>query len=206
MNIVFDIGDVLLRWDPQGYIRSSFPHLPLEQTTTGIFRSDDWYALDAGRLSRAEAAARFVARTGLSAQMIEALLEGMPRALQPVQEMVELAERLQRRGHALYLLSNIPEYVAAEALRCHEFLTRFDGAVYSHEIFELKPAPAMYQTLLQRYQLQAAQTVFIDDQPKNLRAAAAQGIATVHMPAPTAIAAQRVAAALDRLLLTTPAR
>ncbi|MGI9324683.1 MAG: HAD family hydrolase [Pseudomonadales bacterium] len=206
MNIVFDIGDVLLRWDPHGYVRNSFPQLPLEQTATGIFRSADWYALDAGRLSRAQAAARFVARTGLSAQMIDDLLEGMPRALQPVPEMVELADRMRGCGHALYLLSNIPEYVAVEALRCHEFLTRFDGAVYSHEILQLKPAPQMYQTLLQRYQLQAAQTVFIDDQPKNLRAANAHGIATVHMPAPTAIAAQQVGAALDKLLLATPAR
>ncbi len=206
MNVVFDIGDVLLRWDPEAYLGRCFPELPAARVAAEVFRSDDWYELDAGRQSRTQAIANLHERTGLAVAQIEALFHGMPKALEPIPETIQLAAQLQRDGHQTYLLSNIPAYVSAWILREHKFLRRFDGALFSHEITQLKPDPQMYTTLLERYRLKAANTLFIDDQPRNLAAAAAQGIATVQMSASSAAAAARVVNEVVSLLRARSAR
>lgn len=206
MNVVFDIGDVLLRWEPERYVRESFPALPTATVVDAVFRSSEWLALDQGTIERDEAEAAFVQRSGLSVDTVTALLDGMPGSLQPIAAMLALAQRQRQQGRAVYLLSNMPRYVALELQQRHAFLRNFTGALYSYEVRLLKPNAGIYAALLERYALSAADCVFIDDKPENLAAARQCGFATLHMDAPTEATAQSVAQQLEALLASRGAR
>lgn len=206
MNVVFDVGDVLLRWQPERYVRESFPDLPTVPVVDAVFRSREWFALDQGTIERPEAEAAFVHRSGLSAGTVTALLDGMPDSLQPIAAMLALVQHQRQQGRAVYVLSNMPRYVALELQHRHAFLREFTGALYSYEVRLSKPDTGIYAALLERYGLTAADCVFIDDKPENLAAARQCGLATLHMSAPTEAAAQSVAQQLDALLESRDAR
>ena len=95
----------------------------------------------------------------------------------------ELIRDLKRAGYRLYVLSNMSrEFI--DFLRRTEIYGCFDGEVVSCEEGVVKPEPRIYEILLDRFGLDPAETLFIDDRRSNLEAAAAFGIATFHFREP----------------------
>jgi putative hydrolase of the HAD superfamily len=180
VNIVFDLGGVLLTWNPQAIIAAAFAE---EATRTRVlsevFGHRDWVELDRGTLPIRDAIARAALRTGLPEEDLTGMFMQVPSSLVPVPEMVDLFLRLKEQGHSLYCLSNlhINSYVHLKAE--YTFWNLFEGAVISCLVHLCKPEPAIYSHLLDTFKLNAHDTLFIDDLQVNLDAAKPLGIGTV---------------------------
>ena len=180
MNLVFDLGGVVVRWDPDAIIASVFPDRDVHsKIKAGVFAHPDWLELDRGTLEREDAITRAAQRTGVPVEEIRRLLHAVPPSLVLFPDTVDLLFRLKREGHPLYCLSNMHfasiEYLESE----HAFWDVFDGRVISCRLQLCKPETEIYEHLLKTYALQASATFFIDDVQQNLDAAEQLGIRTL---------------------------
>lgn len=181
MNIVFDLGRVVVRWDPDAIIADAFTDPAVRATVRAeVIDHPDWLALDRGVLSQEDAIARAAARTGLPSRKLSDFLERVPDALVAIPETVDLMYRVKAAGHRLYCLSNMQVASIARLERRYAFWEVFDGVVVSCRVRLIKPEPAIYAYLLEKYGLHAGDTIFIDDTAANVAAAARFGIRTIH--------------------------
>lgn len=185
MNVVFDLGGVVFDWQPEAIIRGVFAD-PESQATAmkGIVEHQDWIELDRGSVSQEQAIKRATARTGLRHQDIEALFHAVPRHLTPIEETIALIRDVKGSGNRLYVLSNMQFASIAYLEKNHHIWDLFDGAVISCRVRKVKPEIAVYEYLLNEYQLIAAETIFIDDLDENLTAASSIGIQTIQFANP----------------------
>ena len=180
MNLVFDLGGVVVRWDPDAIIAGVFADPALRaKVKEAVFSHADWLELDRGTLGRDEAIARAAKRTGISVADITRLLHAVPPSLVVFPDTVALLRRLKKNGYPLYCLSNM-HFASIEYLEQKEtFWDLFDGRVISCRLQLCKPETGIYEHLLRTYGLKPGETIFIDDVQKNLDAAARLGIRTV---------------------------
>jgi putative hydrolase of the HAD superfamily len=185
LNIVFDLGGVVVTWEPEAIIAKIFENFEVRaKVRSGVFRHADWLELDRGVLPQPDAVARAAARTGLSESEIEKLFRTVPPSLVAIPGTVDLLYRLKERGHRLYVLSNM-HFASIEHLETtYTFWDVFEGGVISCRIHLIKPEPEIYSHLLRKYALNGAETVFIDDTEVNLEAAARFGILTIRFENP----------------------
>jgi len=177
MNLVFDLGGVVVRWDPDAIIAGVFQDEETKRKVKkGVFEDADWLELDRGTLGREDAIARAAKRTGVAEAEIKRLLHAVPPSLVVFPETVELLRRLKKKGYPLYCLSNM-NFASIEYLEHkHDFWDLFQGRVISCRLQLCKPEAGIYEHLLRTYGLEAKETIFIDDVQKNLDAAAKLGI------------------------------
>ena len=180
MNLVFDLGGVVVRWDPDAIIAGVFSDPGIRaRVKADVFSHADWLELDRGTLGREQAIARAAERSAVAAGEIKRLLHAVPPSLVVFPETVELLYRLKRKGYPLYCLSNM-HFASIEYLeKTHTFWEVFNGAVISCRLQLCKPEAGIYEHLLRTYGLRAEETLFIDDVQKNLDAAAQLGIRTL---------------------------
>ena len=190
-NIVFDIGNVLVRWDLWRAFDDSFEtpeqmHAYLEEV--GFH---DWnLEQDRGR-SWAEANADLAARHGERAGPATRYFARHALTIeQPIAGTWAILEALGAAGHPLYAITNWSAENWDDALRLHPRLaTAFRDIVISGVERLAKPDPAIFRLLLERNGLAAADCVFIDDNPANVAAAAALGFDAIRFTDPPALAA-----------------
>ena len=180
MNIVFDLGGVVFKWQPDAIVESIFD----DPATRYLVRNEiighaDWLELDRGTMTLSQAIERGAARTGLAPQDIERVFNAVPHFLTPIDATVDLIHELSETDNRLFVLSNMHLASIAYLEQQHDFWHKFDGVVISSRIQMVKPEQQIYEYLLNRYQLDAAETIFIDDIPENLEAAASMGIQTI---------------------------
>jgi putative hydrolase of the HAD superfamily len=187
MNVVFDFGGVLLRWQPHEIVAGALPDLAstraaADRLVAGIFEGfgGDWGEFDRGTLDIAPLAERIARRTGLSTAQARAVIDAVPAALVPIEATVKLLERLHRRGTALYFLSNMPAPFARGLEATQDFLQHFRAGVFSADVKLIKPEPAIYAHATERFGADPARTLFIDDMPANVAAAQAHGWQGLH--------------------------
>ena len=181
-SVVFDLGGVLVDFDPAAYLRRRFTNRELEQYLyRNTFGSELWQEIDAGRISRAEAQAQMLEKAKKDGCLFEmrTVLEEWWSMLKTKKDTVALLKKLKAQGVQIYYLSNIPQDVYEE-LSARPFMKLFDGGVASYEEKLLKPQPEIYTRLLEKYGLDPAATVFFDDSPVNAEAACGLGIIGRH--------------------------
>ena len=180
MNIVFDLGGVVFNWQPDVILESIFDDPDTrDHAKKEIIRHADWIELDRGTVTLSQAIARGEARTGLHRQDIERVFEAVPKFLTPIEATIELIHRLSNTDNSLFVLSNMHLASIVYLEEHHDFWGVFDGVVISSRIRMVKPERQIYEYLLSRYQLDPAETIFIDDLPENLETAASLGIQTI---------------------------
>ena len=180
MNIVFDLGGVVFNWQPNTIIRSVFEDIDTQDLVRKkIFEHNDWVELDRGTIALDRAIDRGAARTGLPADDIERLFRAVPPFLTPIEATVDLIHDLSNTENRLFVLSNMHHASITYLEEHHTFWNVFDGIVISSRIEKVKPEIQIYEHLLNRYQLEPADTVFIDDTQENLTAASSVGIQTI---------------------------
>ena len=177
-RVVFDLGNVLIHWDPRELYRKL---LPTEEAVTHFLTHRScrptWnLEQDRGR-SWAEAEAIQIALFPDHADNIRAFRarwrETVPHALEGT---VRILETLKTQGVPLYAITNFAADTLEEAKTLYPFLaTSFIDIVVSGDEKLLKPDPAIFQVLLKRQKLQAEDCVFIDDSLKNVESAARLG-------------------------------
>ena len=182
-NIVFDFGGVMVDFDPYEYLIDLFGNHEVEDEVFALtFGSEEWQLLDAGRITRGEANLRMLDRAKKAGRAFEVrgVLDDWMHILRPRRRMQELVRKLKSRGYCVYYLSNIPEDVL-DFLTERDLRGLFDGGVASCEVHINKPDPRIYKALLDKYQLKAGESVFIDDRLENVQAAFRLGFAGIQM-------------------------
>ena len=179
-NVIFDLGGVVVEWNPERILAGYYADPDIRAIMrTALFLHPDWLELDRGTLSEAELLVRLNGRTGRSPAELSGLLDAVRASLHAKADTVALLEKLDARGVPLYCLSNISsdnfQYLRAR----YSFWGVFRGIVISGDIQLMKPEPAIFELLLDRYGLLARDTVFVDDNEPNIEAARALGLNTV---------------------------
>jgi len=185
MNVVFDIGNVLVHWEPRALYRKIFAtEDEVEWFITHVCNSDWNIEQDRGR-SFGEAVALLSRRFPEHAEAIAAYdLRWHETVLGPIEGTVAILAELQQRGVPLYAITNFNQDKFRETVTRFPFLSTFRDIVVSGDERLLKPDPAIYRVLLDRNGLAAPDCVFIDDSLKNVRGAEDVGMKAIHFTSP----------------------
>jgi putative hydrolase of the HAD superfamily len=180
LDVVFDLGGVVVTWDPAAIAASVFDD-PHEQALVlaGVFADPDWVELDRGSLSPEEAIVRAATRTGIAAARLRSLFVAIPRSLVPIPGSVALVSDLRGTANRLFVLSNLHRASLAHLQAAYDLFSLFDGRVVSCEVGSCKPEAAIYHRLFEQFELDPVGSVFIDDSQANLDAAADHGMRTL---------------------------
>ena len=175
-NVVFDLGRVVFAQDPAkstAEFKQFFSYVSL--TPMPQF----WTDYDMGVLSFDQVAEELAAYRGVEPEFAREMITiaiGKQETIRPTEKLID---ELKAAGYKLYVLSNMSrEFI--DFLRKQKVYENFDGDVVSCEVGIVKPMPEIYDLLLERFDLDPAETIFIDDRKENVDAAAEKGIATFH--------------------------
>jgi len=171
-NVVFDVGGVLLEWNPASVVASLHPDAATQAVIRAqMFEHDDWHEFDRGGLTYDGAIEHFSRTTGRSREEVRTLIHATRESLKPIEGTVRMVDELATAGVHLYLLSNMPESTFEYLVQHHRFFSRFKHLVISGAILLKKPEPAIYKHLVEKTGIVPAESVFIDDLLKNVIAA-----------------------------------
>ena len=181
MIVVFDIGNVLLRWDRRDLFRKTFDdEARMERflaTACGmdfVVHTDVVPDFSQAVAVRAAAFPEFAEELRLfDARWIETLGG-------PIEENVALMRRLKAAGRPVHALSNFAAEKFALARGRHPFLDEFDTCVVSGEVGVAKPDPRIFEILFARVGRLPSELLFIDDSIANVRASEEAGMAAIH--------------------------
>ena len=175
--VVFDLGGVLIDWNPRYLYRKLFDDEAAMESFLADVVSPEWNGQqDAGR-TWAEAVEVLTREHPEQRDLIAAYWHRWQETLgDAIGPTVQILEELRERGVRLYALSNWSAETFPVARPRYPFLDWFDGIVISGEVKLAKPDPRIFRHMLDRFSLDPAATVFIDDSEANVRAAAAQGL------------------------------
>lgn len=175
-NIVFDLGRVVFahkteyRTEERKRFFSYVSESPMPQF---------WVDYDKGVSSLAKVAEDLAAYRGVDVEYALSMIEQSIGWQSTIEPTAALIRDLKAAGYRLYVLSNMSrEFIAF--LREKEVYKYFDGEVISCEEGIVKPDPAIYRTLIDRYSLDVSETMFIDDRRENVAVAATLGITPFH--------------------------
>ncbi|MNE48517.1 Phosphatase [compost metagenome] len=176
-TVVFDLGNVLIRWNPRNLYRKLFgDDVQAMETFLSEVCPPAWNEQqDAGRSWEA-GIAEAIARHPSQAALIRAYRERWEETLGGVLEgSVRILEELHAKGIRLLALTNWSAETFPIALERFAFLHRFEGILVSGAEGIIKPDPAIFQLLKSRYQLEGHHAVFIDDHAPNIEGARREG-------------------------------
>ena len=182
-SIVFDLGGVMVDFAPRAYLVDRICNEEIEEQVYDLtFGSEEWKQLDAGLVSRFDGNQAMLRNAKAAGREFEVqgVLDDWMHILRPRRRMQELVRKLKSRGYCVYYLSNIPEDVL-DFLTERDLKGLFDGGVASCEVHINKPDPRICKALLDKYQLKAGESVFIDDRLENVQAAFRLGFAGIQM-------------------------
>jgi len=175
-NIVFDLGNVLFKFDPEEILDDLFKDPTINRKLKeAVFKTIIWKELDRGTLSFEEAKKIFREKNPDLKEEINILLKEWKNYLHPIIENIEILPKL-KENNKLFILSNFHEDAFNYIRGKYSFFDTFDGMVISYKEKLLKPEKEIYQLLLNRYNLNPEETFFVDDIVENIHAAEELGI------------------------------
>ena len=174
-HIVFDIGKVLIRYDPHLGLMDAIPDDEERRWFLATVCTDAWnLEQDRGR-PWPEAEGLLIAEWPDQADRIRAFRAGWPKMVHDrIAPTVALFEQMIDEGRDVTMLTNFAADTFVEARGLFPFLNRPRGVTVSGEVGLIKPDPAIYALHQQTFDLEPAATLFIDDNAANV--AAAQGV------------------------------
>ncbi|RCH53815.1 HAD family phosphatase [Mucilaginibacter hurinus] len=180
--IIFDLGAVLIDWNPAYLYRKLFNNEEDINNFLKTICTSDWNEQqDAGR-SLQEGTDILVKQFPQHEENIRAFYGRWPEMLGGhINGTVNVLKRLKDSGkYKIYALTNWSAETFGIAKERYDFLHWFDGIVVSGEEKTRKPFPEFYQILLDRYSISPADALFIDDNQRNVLAAEKMGIKSIH--------------------------
>ena len=179
-TVIFDIGGVLVELAGVRFFEQFGFSAPicarLERCTFG---SKSWKEFDLGNLPDSEVIERFVRETPELEKEIRTCMENVHGIVRRMDTTIPWIRELQADGRKVLYLSNYSMKVAGENADAMDFLPYMDGGIMSCDYHLIKPDPAFYQILIDRYDLDPEKCVFLDDLEENLAAARDLGIHTI---------------------------
>lgn len=191
-TIIFDIGNVLVDWNPRYLYRKILKdEAQVDYFLANICTSEWNDQQDAGR-SFEEATRELVMKHPEWEEAITAWYSRWQETISgSIDESVTILDKIKRSGnHRLYALTNWSAETFPWAYDNFKFLHWFEGIVVSGHEKTRKPFPEFYQILFDRYQVDPAKALFIDDNIKNIEGARKTGLHTIHFKSPQQLAAE----------------
>jgi 2-haloacid dehalogenase len=180
-SVVFDIGGVLIDWNPRHLYRTVFNSEEEMEWFLSEICTYEWNVQQDGGKLFSEATAELSARYPEYSDKIalyygrwEEMLGG------ELKDTVKIFNELKSAGMPLYALSNWSHEAFPAAYERFDFMKQFDGIVVSGYEKLLKPDHAIYKVLMSRYNVNPAESVYIDDNKANTDAAAELGFHAIH--------------------------
>jgi len=191
MNIVFDLGMVLIEWDPRHVYRKVFKsQVDMEWFLTHVCHPEWNLEQDKGRSfddGVAEATARHPKHAAEIAMYRDRWMEMVPGA---IMGSVDILEALHKKGAALYAITNWNGDTFRATRPRFAFLNHFRDIVVSGDERLLKPEPDIFHLLARRNGIKLEDSIFIDDSLKNVKGAEAVGMKTHHFTTPEKLAGE----------------
>ncbi len=186
-TIIFDLGGVLIDWNPNYVFDQIFDSEERKQYFFENICTSDWNEQqDAGR-SLQEGTEMLVAQHPEWEHEIRAYYGRWREMLGgPIHDTVDILKQIKEAdSHRLYALTNWSAETFPIAQELYDFLNWFEGIVVSGVEKTRKPFAGFYQILLDRYRVDPAKAIFIDDNFRNVKAASSLGIHGIHFQSPT---------------------
>ncbi|MGZ5272905.1 MAG: HAD family hydrolase [Kaistella sp.] len=182
-NIIFDFGGVVMDWNPRYFFKDYFNDDEKMEFFLKHIAEDDWNAeQDRGRSLR-EGTEIQIQKFPEWENELRAYYDNWSTMLKSdIPENVEVLRKLEHSEYELFGLTNWSAETFPYALENYDFFNVFKGKIVVSGTEELiKPDPKIWEVLLERYQLKSEESVFIDDNPKNIEVAETLGFVTVHI-------------------------
>ena len=176
-NIIFDMGNVLMFYDPKRYVDA---HIENEADRAivlrELFHSVEWIRLDRGNITQEEAAAAVCARLPEHLHhKIPVLLDHWHEDIQPIPGIEALLQELHEKGYNTYVLSNTST-AYRQFRRRLPAISSFTGEFISADFGVLKPDLVIFHSFCEKFGLKPQTCMFIDDLPCNVEAATFVGM------------------------------
>lgn len=198
-TVIFDIGNVLIRWDMYNLYRRIFPDdaaIAAFLDETGLVEFNH-YQLDAG-VPYTQGVESLAARFPHHAEAIRAFDRRWTDCLDgAIEENVAVLRDLDRKFYDLHAITNFSADKFPIACRMFPFLLTFEETIVSGVVKLVKPDPAIFELLLTKLKLDPARAVFIDDSAANIATARNLGLNTVHFVAGVDLRARLTALGLE---------
>lgn len=184
-TIIFDFGGVLVDWNPRHLFRKVFAAEAEMETFLKEVCTDEWNVeQDRGR-SLAEGTQLLVEKFPDKEVLIRMYYDRWPEMLNgPIHGTVDILAAL-KKSYPVYGLTNWSNETFPIALERYEFFQWFDGILVSGDEKIIKPDPEIFALLASRYNINPGDSVFIDDNIKNVNAAMDAGFQAIHFKDPT---------------------
>ncbi|MFK8083513.1 MAG: HAD family hydrolase [Granulosicoccus sp.] len=181
-NLILDIGNVICNWNPDGLVGLTFDDPADQQEALRVtVNTPDWLALDRGDMTLDEAIWRAQARTHLDDKDIASVYDNLCRSLEALPESMAAMARARDQGVPMYVLSNMQAHAWEYLQKTFECFSWCKDVVISCEAGLIKPDPAIYQHVCDKFSVTAESCVFIDDMKENIDAAIDFGMHGVQM-------------------------
>ncbi|MGN7706799.1 HAD family hydrolase [Chryseobacterium sp. 22543] len=186
-NIIFDFGGVLMDWNPRYFFKDYFNDNEKMEFFLEHIAQDEWNVeQDRGR-SLTEGTEIQVKKFPEWEKEIRAFYDNWPVMLKSdIPQNVEVLRKLKNTDYNLFGLTNWSEETFPYALENYDFFQIFEGKIVVSGTEKLiKPDPKIWHVLLDRYNIKAEESVFIDDNAKNIEMAQSLGFITVQVTSDT---------------------
>lgn len=196
-NIIFDLGDVIINIDVPLAARSfaELSNRPLEEVQALIHQNEVFKKFETGQLSATDFRAyirELLQQSDWSDELIDEAWNSLLLDIPP--QRIEKIQELAQKGYRLFLLSNTSSIhidkvnkILHQTTGIEQLDDLFEKLFLSYEMGVMKPHPDIYHGVLTEAGLLAHESLFLDDNADNIRAAAACGIQTIHVQKPTSI-------------------
>ena len=176
-SIVFDIGNVLADYRWYGFLKDKgFSPERIDRIARSSVLHPAWGEYDRGVLPAQEVIEGFIRNDPEIAGDFHRAFDSLRGLLRPRDYAVRLVSALKNAGYGVFYLSNFSQKAAEDCPEALSFLPYTDGGVFSYLVKLLKPDPAIYRLLLERYGLRAEESVFLDDMTENVAGARSVGM------------------------------
>ena len=180
-NIIFDLGKVLLDYDPYTYLEKKIPKDICKEVYEDIFLSNEWVELDRGTISEKQAILNIISRNKHIEKYIADAFDNWYELLKPIKKNIDILKRLKEKNYNVYYLSNFHDLAFQYVNKHYSFFKLFDGGIVSYREKLLKPEKEIYIKIVNTYSLKPEECLFIDDTEKNIDAAKKLKINGIHL-------------------------
>ena len=192
-TVVFDLGGVLIDWDPRHLYRRLFDDPDEMEAFLEEVELAEWNSRQDAGGSWIDAIEQLATTHPERRELIEAFHRRWPETLAgEIPGTVDILEELRAAGVRIFALSNWSAETFPVALERFPFLGWFDGIVISGEVGVIKPDPRIFERLLDRFGVEARDAVFVDDSAANVAATGRLGFHAVRFTDPAALRVELV--------------
>jgi len=184
-NIVFDLGRVLVKFEPMEYLRETYTNKEAENLFINIFGSSEWLDLDRGVITNEEAIEKISNRLPDYKKDISEIMKNWINILSPITGTIEIVKALVDKSYRMTMLSNFHEDAFSHLYEKHEFFQYFENIIVSSDVFLIKPEKEIFQYMCDNYSINPATSIFIDDNHGNIDAAKEMNFQTILFENPT---------------------